>query len=125
MLYSVKSGKIQTRAIEFSAADHCNLRCAGCSHMSPFIRPRLAVEDELERDLGRLATAMFAAEIRILGGEPLLNPRIVPILKAARKSGIAGRVTLTTNGVLLHTMSKEFWDNVDLLRISLYPGARP
>lgn len=125
MLYRIESNKIHTRAVEFAAADHCNLRCSGCSHMSPFARPRLPAEDELARDMGRLATAMFATEIRILGGEPLLNPRIVPILKAAKASGIAGRVVLTTNGLLLHTMSKEFWANVDEVRLSLYPGAKP
>jgi organic radical activating enzyme len=125
MLYRIESGKIRTHAVEFAAADHCNLRCSGCSHMSPFTKPRLAAEDELLRDMGRLATAMFADEIRILGGEPLLNPRIIPILQAARASGIAARVVLTTNGLLLHKMPGEFWRNVDRVNLSLYPGARP
>lgn len=92
--------------------------------MSPFLQSKLHGEDELERDMGRLATVMHADEVRILGGEPLLNPRIVTILKAAKASGIAGRVVLTTNGLLLHTMADEFWSSVDELRVSLYPGAR-
>jgi organic radical activating enzyme len=121
----MQSGKIHTHAVEFAAADHCNLRCAGCSHMSPFIEARIPAADELARDMGRLAEVVVADEIRILGGEPLLNPRIVPILKAAKASGIAGRVVLTTNGLLLHTMSKEFWANLDEVRVSLYPGAKP
>lgn len=124
MLYRIESGIIRTRAVEFAAADHCNLRCAGCSHMSPFLRPRLSDEDELARVMGRLATAMHADQIRILGGEPLLNPRIVAILRAARASGIADRVVLTTNGLLLHAMSEDFWANVDEVRVSLYPGVR-
>jgi len=93
--------------------------------MSPFIESRLPFEDELARDMGRLATAIFAEEIRIVGGEPLLNPRIAAILKVARTSGIARRVVLFTNGLLLHTMSNEFWGNVDEVRVNLYPGARP
>jgi len=125
MLYRMESGKIRTLAVEFAAADHCNLRCSGCSHMSPFLKPRIPAEEELVRDMGRLATAMSADEIRILGGEPLLNPRIVPLLKAARASGIAARVCLTTNGLLLHKMPDEFWANVDRVNLSLYPGARP
>ena len=99
MLYRIEADKIRTHAVEFAAADHCNLRCAGCSQMSLFSRPRLPAEDELARDMGRLATVMVADEIRILGGEPLLNPRIVPILKAAKASGVAGRVVLTTSRV--------------------------
>jgi hypothetical protein len=93
--------------------------------MSPFIRSRLPIEEELTRDMGRLSTAMSADEIRILGGEPLLNQRIVPILKAARASGIAGRVVVVTNGILLHRMSREFWANVDEVRLNLYPDTRP
>ena len=125
MLYRLEGGKIRTKGVEFSAADHCNIRCAGCSHMSPFLRPRLPLEIELTRDMNRLATAMFADEIKILGGEPLLNPRIVEILKAAKASGVAARVVLTTNGLLLHTMPTEFWASVDEVRLSLYPRARP
>lgn len=125
MLYKVESGKIQAHAIEFAAADHCNLRCSGCSHMSPFLGSKFHSEEEFERDMGRLAKALQTEEVRILGGEPLLNPRIIPILKAARSSGIARHVVLTTNGLLLHTMPEEFWANVDEVRLSLYPGARP
>ena len=125
MLYSIEAGKIRTQGVEIAAADHCNLRCAGCSHMSPFLGQRLAIEDELSRDLGRLATVMSANEIRVVGGEPLLNPRIVAILQAVRASGIAHRVVLATNGLLLPGMGREFWENVDEVRINLYPRARP
>lgn len=93
--------------------------------MSPFLQARLPAEDELARDMGRLATVLVADEVRILGGEPLLNSRIVSILKAAKATGIAQRVVLATNGLLLHTMSREFWENVDEVRMNLYPGARP
>lgn len=125
MLYRIEAGKIHTNAVEFAAADHCNLRCAGCSHMSPFVRPRLPFEEELTRDMVRLASVMVADEIRILGGEPLLNPRIVPILKAAKECGVAKRVVLTTNGLLLHRMQEEFWAYTDEVRVSLYPGRSP
>jgi hypothetical protein len=125
MLYRLESGKIQTQAVEYAAADHCNLRCAGCSHMSPFLRSRFSTEEAVARDLGRLATAMHAAEARILGGEPLLNPHIVSILRAAKSSGIADRVILSTNGLLLPSTTDEFWESVDEVRVSLYPGARP
>jgi hypothetical protein len=125
MLYRLEAGKIWMHAVEFAAVDHCNLRCSGCSHMSPFLESTFHSEDEFERDFGRLATVAQADEVRIVGGEALLNPRIVPILKAAKASGIARRVVLATNGLLLHTMPDEFWSNVDEVRLSLYPGARP
>ena len=125
MLYSLASGKIRTHAIEFAAADHCNLRCSGCSHMSPFLASKFHTEQEFERDFNRLATVLQADEVRIVGGEPLLNPGIVAILKAAKASGIARRVIMSTNGLLLHTMPEEFWENIDEVRLNLYPQARP
>jgi hypothetical protein len=67
MLSGIEAGKIRTQGVEIAAADHCNLRCAGGSHMSPFLQPRLPKEDELARDIGRLATAMLANELRIVG----------------------------------------------------------
>ena len=41
VLYETRDGKIHTRAVEYSVAYHCNLRCSGCSHMSPFIDTKL------------------------------------------------------------------------------------
>src|SRR6185437_6662327 len=125
MLYRVENGNIRTQAVEFAAADHCNLRCSGCSHMSPFLQPRLSDEAQRTRDMGRLAAALLADEIRIVGGEPLLNPNIVGILKAAKQSGVAQRVIVATNGLRLHMMPDDFWAHVDELRVSLYPGAKP
>jgi organic radical activating enzyme len=125
MLYRFEGEKIHTVALDVATADHCNLRCAGCSHMSPFLESRLQPEDELARDLNRLATLLHAGEIRFVGGEPLLHPRIVPLLKAARVSGIAERVVLFTNGLQLHTAPAELWEHVDVVRLNLYQNARP
>jgi hypothetical protein len=63
--------------------------------------------------------------IRLLGGEPLLNPEISAFTKEAKKSGIADIVSVSTNGLLLHTMNDEFWEYVDQVNITLYPGFEP
>ena len=125
MLYEVRDGKIHGRAVEYSVAYHCNLKCAHCSHMAPFIRPTLPPLESFARDVGRLSEALHVRDIRMVGGEPLLNPQIVEFLKAARASGIADSVMVTTNGLLLNSMKDEFWENVDFVWISQYPGASP
>lgn len=123
MLYEVREGRIHTQAVEYSVAYHCNLRCVSCSHMSPFLRAQLPPIDSFAADVTRLATAMHARWIRLLGGEPLLNPDLVAFAKVAKESGIADGVSVTTNGLLLPAMTDEFWESVDWVRVSTYPGA--
>ncbi len=125
MLYQVRDGKIRTQAIEFSVAYHCNLKCSACSHMSPYVAKKLPTLKSFVDDLGALTRVMHAKDIRLLGGEPLQNPEIVEYLKEARKSGIADVNMVTTNGLLLHSMKDEFWENVDFIWLSLYPGRQP
>jgi hypothetical protein len=125
MLYEMRDGRVQTRAVEYSVAYHCNLRCAHCSHMAPFMEKRLPPLESFAADVDRLSTALHARDIRMVGGEPLLNPQLVDFLKAARASGIADTVMVTTNGLLLNSMKDDFWENVDFVWLSQYPGASP
>jgi MoaA/NifB/PqqE/SkfB family radical SAM enzyme len=125
MLYAVQDGKIRTKAVEYSVAYHCNLKCSACSHMSPHQSKTLPPVESFARDVSRLTGVLHANDIRLLGGEPLLHPDIVEFLKIARRSQIADRVMVTTNGLLLPSMPDAFWENVDFIWLSLYPGASP
>lgn len=125
MLYKIEDGKVRTKAVEYSVAYHCNLKCQACSHMSPFIDKQFPDLESFERDVRALSTALHANDIRLLGGEPLQNPEVVDYLKIARDSGIADQIMLTTNGLLLASMKDEFWENVDFIWLSLYPGVSP
>ena len=117
--------RIERPAIEFNVAEHCNLRCAGCDHASPFLPPKLAVLAEFERDLGALATVLHARELKLLGGEPLLHPQLPQFAAAARRIGIADRIWVVTNGLLLPRVDPELYRVIDGLRVSRYPGVRP
>ena len=59
------------------------------------------------------------------GGEPSLNPEISTYIKEAKESGIADTVIITTNGILLHKMDDNFWEDVDVVSITAYPGYEP
>lgn len=123
MLYTFSNGKIQTNSIEYSVSYHCNLRCVQCSHMSPFMQPHFPPVDGFKEDIFRLSEVMHAKVIRLLGGEPLLNPEIDRFVAIAKESGIADMVMVTTNGLLLHRVSDAFWQNVDAVLVCLYPTA--
>jgi organic radical activating enzyme len=122
MAYAVEGGKIVTRSLEYSAAYHCNLRCAHCTHLSPFADATFPPFERFAEDLDALNGFAHTRVLRLLGGEPLLNPSINDFLVHARKSGIADRVMVTTNGILLDRTDGTFWRHVDLVLVTRYPG---
>jgi Radical SAM superfamily/4Fe-4S single cluster domain len=125
MIYEFHGGRIHTQGIEYSAAYHCNLRCSGCSHLSPYLRRKFPPLESFAADVTALAGAMHARDFRLVGGEPLLNPEITRFVQVAKQSGIADTIMVTTNGLLLGRMDDAFWDAVDFVSVTLYPGHSP
>ena len=85
--------------------DQCNLDCAYCTEYDNS-RPHPSLDDLTRwltkiRDLGTVRVAL-------VGGEPLMHPDIVELVRRARSLGLA--VSLTTNGFLL---SKELVADLD------------
>jgi len=89
--------------------------------MSPFLEEKYPLVDSFTSDLEQLAKGLHAKELRLLGGEPLLNDEINLFIKRAKQTQIADQVIVITNGLLLHKMNDEFWENVDGVTITLYP----
>jgi hypothetical protein len=74
------------------------------------------------RDLSRLAAYYSARNVRLLGGEPLLHRDLLQVIAAVRESGITKCTRILTNGILLPRMPDAFWESVDEVQVSLYPG---
>lgn len=113
--------RFAVRSVEYPVAQHCNLSCEHCDHASPLLPSKLADVAQFERDVERLAGVLQAEEFRIIGGEPLLHPEVVALLRFARHSGIATSITLVTNGLLLQQVPAELWTLIDTLWLSRYP----
>jgi GTP 3',8-cyclase len=122
--YRVQSGRIQTRSLEAHIVDHCNLTCAECCSLSPLLPAWLADPESLTKDLAKAAKLLAPRVFKLVGGEPLLHPALVDILRRVRHTGIAPEVSITTNGLLLGRMPDAFWEQVDALTISIYPKPR-
>lgn len=110
--------------------DHCNLNCKGCTHFSNIAKPAFADVDQFENEFARLETIFSGiTEIYLLGGEPLLHPKVNEFLKIARAHFPASRINLMSNGVLVPRMGEEFWramhDNDIWLVCDLYPIGLP
>lgn len=98
-------------SFEVPLADHCNLNCAGCSHFSPLAPPHFMDLDEFTRDFERMGELLgaYTRQIRLMGGEPLLNRNINQYLAAARKCFPQAEILIVTNGLLLPKMDDSFW----------------
>ena len=121
---SAPADKLVVSSVEVNLTEHCNLKCAGCDHASPHLPERFASVEAFRADLAALAPHLRATEVRFVGGEPLLHEGLLDFVKVAKASGVAEYITLITNGVLLHQMSPELWDLVDIIWVSIYPGVK-
>lgn len=113
---------------EVPITDNCNLNCKGCLFASNITKEIKHVEFiELENDARRMSELFCDVPwIRILGGEPLMHPDIVKVLKAYRKYFPDSEVDLCTNGLLIPKMDKKFWDCIKEEHISIHvSGYRP
>lgn len=115
--------------LDVHAVEHCNLNCKGCSHFAPIAAPKFLDPTELGKNLSKLSKfqSSFYA-LQILGGEPLLHPRLAEIMDVSRRYFDKIRITLMTNGILLLEDDKlppSFWEackkNDIVIRVTKYP----
>lgn len=113
--------------LEFHVADHCNLNCKYCTHFSPLVKEPVFTDlDRFKSDLKQLNKYIKdIGVIRILGGEPLLNPELPQFIEYTRKIYPGSIITVVTNGLLLDKISDELIncmkDNKAFFFISYYP----
>lgn len=85
--------------LEIHASHACNLTCESCSHFSNGGHKGILSPADADKQMGfwshRLNPYMFS----ILGGEPLLNPKIKEIAIIVRKHW-KNRIEFVTNGLL-------------------------
>jgi hypothetical protein len=124
MTLEVREGRIVTRSLEVHITDHCNLRCEQCCSLSPFLPPWYEDPERLRRDFAAARRVLAPTFLKLVGGEPLLHPRLLDCLTVAREADLAGIVSITTNGLLAHKMPDRFWELLDHLTLSLYPRPR-
>lgn len=111
---------------ETDITDHCNLNCTGCNHFSPIAEERCIDVDAFEKDFARLSelTKRKIENIDLMGGEPLLHPRLPELLGVARKY-FDGTIHIVTNGLLLPKMPDGFWEscrnNNITVKVTSYP----
>lgn len=108
--------------LDLNIVRHCNMRCVSCSHASPFAEPWSMTLEMIERDLLALKPLIKVVNMSVVGGEPTLHKDLPDILRLLKKIRIDDRSMVITNGKLLPRMKDEFWEELEILKISIYPG---
>src|SRR3972149_5894197 len=89
--------------LRISVTDRCNLRCVYC--MPPegikLLPHREVLSFEEIVALVEAATSLGISNIRLTGGEPLVRPGIVELVRMIAQVPGVHDLSLTTNGVLL------------------------
>lgn len=111
---------------EVHITDHCNLNCRGCAHFSNLCKPTFADLGEFEADMRSMADHFSAVrQIYLLGGEPLLHPRVADFVRVAREAFPRTRIYLMTNGTLVTKMPESFWATLHDTRVVLLADSYP
>ena len=105
--------------LEYHVAHHCNLNCRGCGHLSNLVEEESFGDfNQFKRDLTRLSELFENVKvIRLMGGEPLLNPDCISFVETARDVFPKARISIVTNGLLLPSMSCEFYRQVKKMNV--------
>lgn len=97
--------------IEININDHCNLNCKGCSHFAPLAPASFKNFNTFLKDIKRLKQLIpHIFKIRIMGGEPFLNPELKRYVETLKEVYPYSDLRIVTNGLLLknrtgHNMS--------------------
>lgn len=115
---------------EINATRSCTNSCASCNHASTrFTEPYLMTPDVLKRDLDVMRNHLRTKLLMVQGGEPLISPHVVTLLRLCVESGISKQAGILTNGKLLKRMGDDLWETLRdgncELRISVYPDLDP
>jgi len=113
--------------LETHVADICNLKCKGCMYFSNIAtKANFPDLEDFERDFARLSE-LFANIfiIRLMGGEPLMNPGLKEYIRIVRHYFPASEIRIVSNALLVPRQGEELWkamrDNYVGMDISPYP----
>lgn len=116
---------IQVPHLDLNVVEHCNNRCAACSHASPLLKRWVMPLETARRDLLTLKPFFRCRNVHVVGGEPTLHPELVQILRVIKQVRLDERTVVITNGRLLPEMSEDFWRELEYLNLSVYPNLDP
>lgn len=101
--YYMEKNPLKCANIDFVVTEKCSLKCRECSNLMQYYRnPQNFSFVVLKKELDQLLMIVDEIfELRIIGGEPFMNPDIYEIISYAIKKKQIKRVVIYTNGTIL------------------------
>lgn len=93
--------------LRLSITDRCNLRCKYCAPggaAAQLVSSPLA-DEELLNIVARIHAARPVGKVRLTGGEPLLHPDVVGLVRRLGETIPGAEMAITTNGTLLKRLA--------------------
>lgn len=107
-LYSIDINKPQLDYFEYHISYHCNLNCKGCGHYSNIAPKEFGDLDKYKNDIHRLKELFWGIRtIRLMGGEPLLNPILPEFCRVTRENFPDADIRVVSNGLLIPSVNTE------------------
>lgn len=96
--------------LDFIVTTKCSLRCRDCSNLMQYYgHPENFSEIELKQNLQNLLIYVsHINELRVIGGEPFMNPKLADILKFIIDESKVKQITVYSNGTIFP--SEEQWE---------------
>jgi GTP 3',8-cyclase len=112
----------QVDYLRISIIDRCNFRCLYCipeeDKLDYLQHPEVLTEAELIYLLETVLIPSGFTRFRLTGGEPLLHPRVVELIKSISSFPATQDLALTTNGFKLKELAQPLYD-AGLRRINI------
>ncbi len=108
--------------LRISLIDRCNFRCQYCmpvgTDLEYVLQQNLLTQEELQVLLQEVFIPVGFTRFRLTGGEPLLRPGVVEIVRTIADFPETQDLSMTTNAFLLKEMAQDLY-NAGLRRINI------
>ncbi|MGJ5674562.1 MAG: GTP 3',8-cyclase MoaA [Nostochopsis sp.] len=112
----------QVDYLRISLIDRCNFRCQYCmpegTELDYILKQNLLTDEELLTLIQEVFIPVGFTRFRLTGGEPLLRPRVVELVRAIASFEKTQDLSMTTNGFLLAPMAQSLY-HAGLRRINI------
>ncbi|ARV60418.1 cyclic pyranopterin phosphate synthase MoaA [Nostocales cyanobacterium HT-58-2] len=112
----------QVDYLRISLVDRCNFRCQYCMpegvELDYILKQQLLTDEELLTLIEEVFVPVGFTQFRLTGGEPLLRPGVVELVRAIASLPRTKDLSMTTNGFLLAPIAQDLYE-AGLRRINI------